>query len=82
MSCLNARWITPSDAAAALPQGVEIVKGAAKHLRPGGGEDGGRGIRAGEPDYLMARVDELGNDGGADPAGRAGDEHVHEKTSR
>jgi hypothetical protein len=30
----------------------------------------------------MARADELGNDGGADPAGRAGDENAHEKTSR
>ncbi len=27
----------------------------------------------------MARADELGNDGGADPAGRAGDEYAHEK---
>jgi hypothetical protein len=27
----------------------------------------------------MARADELGNDGGADPAGRAGDENAHEK---
>jgi hypothetical protein len=30
----------------------------------------------------MARADELGYDGGADPAGRAGDENAHEKTSR
>jgi hypothetical protein len=30
----------------------------------------------------MAGADELGNDGGADPAGRAGDENTHEKTSR
>ena len=32
MSCLNARWITPSDAAAASAQDVEIVEGAAPHL--------------------------------------------------
>jgi hypothetical protein len=61
------------------PQGIEIVNGAAQHLGPCGGEGGGRGVRAGEPCYVMARVDELGNDGGADPAGRAGDEHAHEK---
>ena len=79
MSCLNARWITPSDAAAALAQAVEIVESAAMHLCPGGGEGGGRGIRAGQPDDLMAGADELGNDGGADPAGRAGDEYAHEK---
>ena len=52
------------------------------HLRPGGGEGSGRGIRAGEPGDLMAGADELGNDGGADPAGRAGDENAHEKPSR
>ncbi len=65
-----------------VPQAVEVVESAALHLRPGGGEGGGRGIRAGQPDDLMARADELGDDGGADPAGRAGDEYTHEKTSR
>ena len=82
MSCLNARWITPSDAGGRAAQAVEVVQGAALHLRPGGGEGSGRGVRAGEPDDLMARADELGNDGGADPAGRAGDEDAHERTSR
>ena len=81
-SCLNARWITPSDAAAALAQAVEIIERAAVHLCSGGGEGSGRGIRASEPDDLMARAEELGDDGGADPAGRAGDEYAHEKTSR
>ena len=60
-----------------LPQAVEIVKRAALDLGPGGGEGRGRGIRAGEPDDLMARADELGNDGGANPAGRAGDKDTH-----
>jgi hypothetical protein len=62
-------------------QAVEIIKSAATHLCPGSGERIGRGIRAGEADDLMARADELGNDGGADPAGRAGYENTHEKTS-
>ena len=63
------------------PQAVEVIKSAAMHLGPGGGEGSGRGIRAGEPGDLMARADELGYDGGADPAGRAGDEDTHERTS-
>src|SRR5215469_18580341 len=49
------------------------------HRCPRRGEGGGRGIRARQPGDLMARADELGNDGGSDPAGRAGDEHAHEK---
>ena len=81
MSCLNARWITPSDAAAALRRLSRSSRRAAVHLRPSGGEGSGRGIRAGQPDDLMAGADELGNDGGADPAGRAGDEYTHERTS-
>jgi AcrR family transcriptional regulator len=64
------------------PQTVEIVKRAAMDLGPGGGEGVSRGIRAGQPDDLMAGADELGNDSGADPAGRASDENTHEKTSR
>jgi hypothetical protein len=62
-----------------IPQAVEVIESAAMHLRSGGGENSGRGIRAGEPGDLMARADELGYDGGADPAGRAGDENTHEK---
>ena len=81
MSCLNARWITPSEAAAAPRRLLEIIERAAVHLCSGRGEGGGRGIRASEPDDLMARADELGNDGRADPARRAGDEYAHEKTS-
>ena len=62
-----------------LPQDVEVIDGAALHLRPGPGERSGRGVRAGEPGDLMTRADQLGNDGGADPAGRAGNEYAHEK---
>src|ERR1019366_5175635 len=62
-----------------IPQAAEVIEGAAMHLCPGGGEGGGRGVRAAETGDLMARADELGYDGGADPAGRAGDEYTHEK---
>jgi hypothetical protein len=61
-------------------QAVEVVQRAAVDLRPGGGDRGGRGIRAGEPEDLMARPDQLGDDGGADEAGRAGEENTHERS--
>jgi hypothetical protein len=77
MSTSNARWITPSDAAAHRAQAAEIVKIAAKYPGPGLGEGSGRGGRAGEAGELMARADELGNKGGADPAGRASDKNAH-----
>jgi hypothetical protein len=70
-------WMTPSDAACAGPQAVEVVKTAPVYLGSGVGERSGRGIRAGQPEDLMARADELGDDGRADPAGRAGDENAH-----
>ena len=79
MSCLNARWITPSDAAAALRRLSRSSRVPRCTSAPAAVEGSGRGIRAGQPDDLMARADELGNDGGADPAGRAGDENAHEK---
>jgi hypothetical protein len=60
-------------------QRFEVVDGAALHLRAGGGEEGGGGIGAGEADDLMACAEQLGDDGGADPAGRAGDEQTHER---
>ena len=38
-------------------QAVEIIEAAAPHLCPGRGERIGRGIRASEPDDLMARAE-------------------------
>ncbi len=63
-------------------QDVKIIKGAALHLRPGGGESLGRFIGAGQPHHLMAGADELGNDAGTDPTGRAGDEYTHDSDLR
>jgi hypothetical protein len=60
-------------------QRVEVIQGAALHLDPGRGQGRGGGIGAGEPGDLMARAEEFGYDGRADPAGRPGDENVHEK---
>jgi hypothetical protein len=58
-------------------QAVDVVKTTAVYLGSGVGECGGRGIRAGQTEDMMARAGELGNDRGADPAGRAGDENAH-----
>ena len=51
-------------------QALEVVEAAAVDLGAGRGDGVGRGVGAGEPDDLVARVEELGDDGGADPAGR------------
>ena len=59
-------------------QGLEVVEGAALRLGARRGEGISRGVGAGEPDDLMAGGDELGDDGGADPAGGAGDEDTLE----
>ena len=53
----------------------EII--AAQHLGAQGGDCLGGVVRAGEPEDLVAGPDELGDDGRADPAGRAGDEDAH-----
>jgi hypothetical protein len=66
----------------AAMQAVEIIKAAPMHLRPGGGERSRRSLRSGQPDDLMTCVDELGNNGRADPAGRASDEYTHENVLR
>ena len=63
-------------------QTVEVVESAALHRCPGGSDGSGRGIRASESDDLMTCIDEFGNDGGTDPAGRSSDKNAHENTSR
>lgn len=59
-------------------QAVQVVEGSAVDLGSRGGHGRGRGVGTGEPEDLMARADELGDDGGADEAGRTGDEHAHD----
>ena len=62
-----------------LLQAVEVVEVAAPHLGAGRLELRGGLIGAGEADDLVARLEQLGDDGGADVAGRAGDEYAHGK---
>src|SRR5581483_7690400 len=57
---------------------VEVVEGAADHLGARVLHSRGRGVGAGEARDVVAGLDELGDDGRADPTGRAGDENTHE----
>ncbi len=65
-----------------IAQDVEVVEAASAHLGAGGGEGGGRGVRAGQADDLVAGADQLGHQGGTNPTGRTGDENTHGKNSR
>jgi hypothetical protein len=58
-------------------QAVGVVEVASMDL--GNKRDQFRGglVGAGDADDLMARIDELGNEGGADVSGRASDENSH-----
>ena len=58
------------------PQGIEIVNGAAQHLGPCGGEGGGRGVRAGEPDHLVAALEQARHERAADHPRPPGDENA------
>src|SRR6185503_8248009 len=62
-------------------QALGVLEIAAVDLGPGGRERGGGAVGAGEADDLVARADELGNDGRTDEAGRAGDEYAHGRSS-
>ena len=63
------------------PKAVQVGQVPAQHLGPEGGHGGGRRVGPGQPQDLVTRADELGDDGRSDPAGRAGDEYAHEQLS-
>ena len=65
----------------ATPQTVEVFKIAAMHLGAGGDERLGGRVRAGKAEHLMARAEELLNDGGTDETGSASDENTHDDFS-
>ena len=80
ISCLKARWITPSESAAALRRTSRSSRSPRCSGRTGRLQGVGRGIRASEPDDLMSGADQLGDGGRADPAGCSGDEDAHENS--
>src|SRR5260221_11560844 len=63
-------------------QAVQVLERSAMRLGAEGGEGLGAGIGSGETEHLMARCDQVFNDGRADEAGRAGNEHTHRKSFR
>jgi len=63
----------------AAAQTFQVLKIAAMHLGTGGGERLGPRVRPRQSENLMAGIDELRDDGGADKAGRAGEEYAHGK---
>ena len=70
--CRRCRGGTPADDAVGLGRGPRSTSRSSispgRTSRPGGG-DGRRRVGTGEPGDLMARREELGDDGGPDPAG-------------
>jgi hypothetical protein len=60
-----------------LSQPIEIVEGAAPRLRPGRCDGFGRRLGAREADHLVARGQQIADDGETNVTGRAGDEDTH-----
>src|ERR1700751_560919 len=58
-------------------QAFQVFKIPSLHLRAGGGKRFGAGIGPRQSEHLMARVDELLNNGGTDKSGGTGDENTH-----
>ena len=75
-------WGSGVRLAGAVAKAFEIVERAAMDLGAHGCEGLCSGLGADETEHLMARCDEFADDGGADKAGRAGDEDAHVKNLR
>ncbi len=61
----------------ALAEDFEVIQIAAMHLGARGRKRFGSGIRAREAQHLMARVNELWNNGRTDKAGSSGYKNTH-----
>src|SRR4029077_5942135 len=62
----------------AAAQAVEVLKGAAVHASAGGRQGRGGVVRTAQAGDLMAGVDKVADDGGADETRRAGNENTHD----
>jgi hypothetical protein len=59
-------------------QTLPVFELAAMYLGAAGRKGLGARIGTGKPQHLMARLDELGNEGGANKPGGTGDKNTHE----
>ena len=81
-SLLKARWITPSARAAPARRTSRSARSPRSGSAPAA-SSGQRGrVGAGEREDGVAVAEQFGDDGGADQAGAAGDEDVHERSPR
>jgi hypothetical protein len=62
-------------------QALEIFERTAMHFRACRGKGGGSRIRASEAKYLVTRIDEFLNDGGADKTSSPGNKDTHSALS-
>jgi hypothetical protein len=60
------------------PEHVRVGDVAPQHRSPGGLETCGGRVGAGQAQHLVAGGQQLGDDGGPDPARGTGDEHAHD----
>ena len=58
-------------------EACEVFQVSPVHLGAGGEQRPRPLLRAGETQHLVAGAQQLGDDGGADETGRAGDENTH-----
>ena len=73
----KARWMTPSEAAAPLPEAVEVFGCAEVRLGAGGAQRRGARLGARQAEHLMARAEKFLDDGGADKARCSGNKNSH-----
>ena len=76
-SCWKARWITPSESAAALARPSGSSTSPSDDERPGRFQPLRRCFGAGQADHLVAGAEQLGHDGRTDPTRCAGNEDLH-----
>ena len=71
-------WMTPSDDAAPFRRLLRSSRSPGCTSAPAEASDLGARVGTGEAEHLVARGDEILNDGGTDKSTRAGNENTHQ----